>query len=77
MAVDCISRLLVQLVDEYGVKKWSQIAKMLEGRVGKQCRERWHNHLRPDIRVFFFFPSLFFFFFIHTCIHTYILERIN
>ncbi|CAK9308874.1 unnamed protein product [Citrullus colocynthis] len=43
-------RLLVQLVDEYGIKKWSQIAKMLEGRVGKQCRERWHNHLRPDIR---------------------------
>ncbi|XP_022992905.1 transcription factor MYB118-like [Cucurbita maxima] len=43
-------RLLVQLVDEYGIKKWSQIAKMLQGRVGKQCRERWHNHLRPDIR---------------------------
>eukprot|EP00257_Ricinus_communis_P006286 XP_002521444.2 transcription factor MYB98 [Ricinus communis] len=44
---DC---LLVQLVKEYGIKKWSEIAKMLEGRVGKQCRERWHNHLRPDIR---------------------------
>ncbi|KFK33687.1 hypothetical protein AALP_AA5G046700 [Arabis alpina] len=43
-------RLLVQLVESHGTKKWSQIAKMLEGRVGKQCRERWHNHLRPDIK---------------------------
>uniref|UniRef100_B9GI43 MYB family protein n=1 Tax=Populus trichocarpa TaxID=3694 RepID=B9GI43_POPTR len=43
-------RLLVQSVKQYGIKKWSQIAKMLEGRVGKQCRERWHNHLRPDIK---------------------------
>ncbi|XVE83997.1 hypothetical protein DITRI_Ditri16bG0133400 [Diplodiscus trichospermus] len=43
-------RLLVHLVTRYGTKKWSQIAKMLNGRVGKQCRERWHNHLRPDIK---------------------------
>ncbi|XVF14078.1 hypothetical protein REPUB_Repub09cG0025900 [Reevesia pubescens] len=43
-------RLLVQLVTRHGTKKWSQIAKMLNGRVGKQCRERWHNHLRPDIK---------------------------
>ncbi|XP_021299322.1 transcription factor MYB118 [Herrania umbratica] len=43
-------RLLVQLVTRHGTKKWSLIAKMLNGRVGKQCRERWHNHLRPDIR---------------------------
>ncbi|XP_040369715.1 transcription factor MYB118-like [Rosa chinensis] len=43
-------RLLTELVERHGIKKWSQIAKMLNGRVGKQCRERWHNHLRPDIR---------------------------
>ncbi|KAG6719983.1 hypothetical protein I3842_03G035300 [Carya illinoinensis] len=43
-------RLLVQLVDRFGTKKWSHIARMLNGRMGKQCRERWHNHLRPDIR---------------------------
>ncbi|KAG2264177.1 hypothetical protein Bca4012_078726 [Brassica carinata] len=42
--------LLVQLVEHHGTKKWSHIAKMLPGRVGKQCRERWHNHLRPDIK---------------------------
>jgi len=28
---------------------WSQIAIALTGRKGKQCRERWHNHLRNDI----------------------------
>ncbi|ERN02363.1 hypothetical protein AMTR_s00096p00076220 [Amborella trichopoda] len=43
-------RLLIHLVDQYGVRKWSQIAKMFKGRVGKQCRERWHNHLRPNIK---------------------------
>nr|CAD1817710.1 unnamed protein product [Ananas comosus var. bracteatus] len=43
-------RLLVQLVDQHGVRRWSQIAKNLVGRIGKQCRERWHNHLRPDIK---------------------------
>ncbi|CDY49765.1 BnaA02g29060D [Brassica napus] len=43
-------RLLMQLVRLHGTKRWSQIAKMLQGRVGKQCRERWHNHLRPDIK---------------------------
>ncbi|PKI79188.1 hypothetical protein CRG98_000480 [Punica granatum] len=43
-------RLLIELVERYGEKKWSQIAQKLKGRVGKQCRERWHNHLRPDIR---------------------------
>lgn len=32
-----------------GPKKWSQIAAQLPGRTGKQCRERWHNHLNPDI----------------------------
>ncbi|MQM13636.1 hypothetical protein Taro_046563 [Colocasia esculenta] len=43
-------RFLEQLVRQYGDKKWSQIAKKLAGRIGKQCRERWHNHLRPGIK---------------------------
>ncbi|KAL2340908.1 hypothetical protein Fmac_008848 [Flemingia macrophylla] len=42
--------LLIQLVEQYGLRKWSHIAKVLPGRIGKQCRERWHNHLRPDIK---------------------------
>jgi Myb-like DNA-binding domain len=45
--------MLLKLVKQHGVRKWSQIAKNLEGRIGKQCRERWHNHLRPDIKVQF------------------------
>ena len=32
-----------------GPKKWSEIAKYLPGRIGKQCRERWYNHLDPNI----------------------------
>lgn len=36
------------LVLYYGAKKWGQVAQHLR-RVGKQCRERWHNHLNPDI----------------------------
>ncbi|KAH7865278.1 hypothetical protein Vadar_004548 [Vaccinium darrowii] len=43
-------RLLIHLVEKHGIRKWSQIAQMLKGRIGKQCRERWHNHLRPDIK---------------------------
>jgi hypothetical protein len=42
-------RKVVELVKRYGAKKWSIIANELPGRIGKQCRERWHNHLNPDI----------------------------
>eukprot|EP00899_Mesostigma_viride_P004082 jgi/Mesvir1/13675/Mv02116-RA.1 len=42
--------LILQLVEKHGAKKWSLIAQSLPGRIGKQCRERWHNHLNPDIR---------------------------
>ncbi|CAH9094195.1 unnamed protein product [Cuscuta europaea] len=42
-------RALVRLVSEFG-DKWSVIGAKMIGRVGKQCRERWHNHLRPDIQ---------------------------
>ncbi len=44
-----------QLVQKHGTKSWSVIADNLQkelliaGRSGKQCRERWHNHLDPFI----------------------------
>jgi hypothetical protein len=38
------------MVERLGPKNWSQIALALPGRIGKQCRERWHNHLNPNIR---------------------------
>ena len=40
---------LLQLVQGHGPRPWSQIAKELPGRVGKQCRERWHNHVCPSV----------------------------
>ncbi|KAF3336617.1 transcription factor MYB98-like protein [Carex littledalei] len=43
-------RRLIKLVEKHGIRKWSHIAQMLPGRIGKQCRERWHNHLRPNIK---------------------------
>ena len=41
---------LRRLVDEFGHRKWSFIASKMHGRRGKQCRDRWLNHLKPDIR---------------------------
>ena len=48
-----------ELIKEYvltqGLKKWTKIANAIrdrlgiDGRTGKQCRERWHNHLNPEI----------------------------
>ena len=38
------------LVDRFGTRKWSTIGGFLEGRNGKQCRERWHNQLDPSIK---------------------------
>ncbi|KAK7293871.1 hypothetical protein RJT34_16748 [Clitoria ternatea] len=42
--------VIIELVAKYGPKKWSSIAQHLPGRIGKQCRERWHNHLNPTIK---------------------------
>ena len=42
--------MLVELIEKYGPQKWTFIAEHLVGRIGKQCRERWHNHLNPNIK---------------------------
>lgn len=39
--IDCITQ---------NITKWSEIAEHVEGRVGKQCRERWFNHLDPSLK---------------------------
>eukprot|EP00048_Salpingoeca_helianthica_P016289 m.231504 g.231504 ORF g.231504 m.231504 type:complete len:573 (-) comp18382_c0_seq1:252-1970(-) len=41
---------VIELVRSLGAKRWSVIAAHLKGRIGKQCRERWHNHLNPEIK---------------------------
>ena len=40
----------MNFVIKHGAKNWTFIAKHLPGRIGKQCRQRWHNHLNPDIK---------------------------
>ena len=43
---------LTKLVGQFGPRRWSFIASHFtagRGRVGKQCRERWGNHLDPDV----------------------------
>lgn len=42
-------RKLMGLIEKYSPKNWSFIAKKMGSRLGKQCRERWHNHLNPNI----------------------------
>ena len=42
---------LLQLIDKYGAKRWSYIASLMRHRRGKQCRDRYLNHLRPGIKT--------------------------
>ena len=42
--------MLRKLVEGQGARNWSSVAEKLPGRIGKQCRERWHNHLDPSIK---------------------------
>ncbi|KAF9991605.1 hypothetical protein BGZ79_004230, partial [Entomortierella chlamydospora] len=48
---------LCDLIDRYGPEKWVFIASKIGSRTGKQCRERWHNHLDPHINKAPFTPA--------------------
>ncbi|KAF9102931.1 Myb- protein A [Mortierella sp. AM989] len=50
-------RKLSDLVVRYGPEKWVFIASKIGSRTGKQCRERWHNHLDPHINKAPFTPE--------------------
>lgn len=41
---------MIRLVQEHGTRHWGLIGNKLNGRTGKQCRERWHNQLDPSIK---------------------------
>jgi hypothetical protein len=41
---------LLELVEQLGPSNWTVIADKLVHRTGKQCRERYHNHLSPEVK---------------------------
>ena len=40
---------LLQLVHKHGPLNWAKISQPLRPRTGKQCRERYHQTVRPDL----------------------------
>jgi hypothetical protein len=40
---------IIHWVATNGPANWTKLAEGLPGRIGKQCRERWHNSLSPDL----------------------------
>lgn len=43
------NQMLEAAVFQLGPTKWYNVASRVPGRSAKQCRERWHNHLNPEI----------------------------
>lgn len=41
---------LTEWIFKFGAKNWSQCGRYLKGRSGKQCRERWHNVINPNLK---------------------------
>ena len=44
-----LERLVAMMTAEGGKVRWSAVGAQMSGRSGKQCRERWHNHLSPEV----------------------------
>lgn len=42
-------RQLTDFVNNFGTRSWNIIKTYIPTRNGKQCRERWHNHLNPSV----------------------------
>jgi len=53
--VEAEDKAILALVKKHGTKHWTTVAEEMNtvynivGRTGKQCRERWHNHLDPNV----------------------------
>lgn len=43
-------KILLEWVQKYGATKWTECSKLIKGRCGKQCRERWVNILNPGVK---------------------------
>ncbi|KAL1515652.1 hypothetical protein AB1Y20_002270 [Prymnesium parvum] len=46
---EMLYHLVTTSLDDGGKVRWSAVGAQMNGRSGKQCRERWHNHLSPDV----------------------------
>ena len=46
---ELLRSLVTSALSEGGKVRWSLVGAGMDGRSGKQCRERWHNHLSPDV----------------------------
>lgn len=44
-------RKILTWVSQNGPRKWSLLENQMPGRIAKQCRERWCNHLNPNIKT--------------------------
>jgi hypothetical protein len=42
-------QMIISWVQVHGPTDWTKLAENLPGRIGKQCRERWHNELNPEL----------------------------
>ena len=42
--------LLRKLVTQFGENNWQQVARRMEKRNPRQCKERWCNYLSPQVR---------------------------
>lgn len=42
--------ILQRIVSQEGAKSWTKVAAHLPHRMGRQCRERWFNHLAPEVK---------------------------
>ena len=42
--------MLARIIAEQGHGHWTKVAAHLPGRMGRQCRERWFNHLAPEVK---------------------------
>ena len=42
--------ILLKWVKDFGPTKWTECSKLIRGRCGKQCRERWVNILNPHVK---------------------------
>ena len=47
---ETLHMLVTTALETGGKVRWSAIGAQMAGRSGKQCRERWHNHLSPEVR---------------------------